>query len=267
MTDPLACLFDSQKPILGMLHLPALPGSPRYVPDIQSIELRVLNDLAALEAGGVHGVILENFGDAPFYPDRVPAITIAHLTALARAVRQQTLLPIGINVLRNDGRAALAIAHAIGAQFIRVNVLCGARLTDQGIIQGIAHDLLRDRAALQAEHIRIFADVDVKHSAPLAPLQLEQEVADLLHRGGADALIASGTGTGESTDLDQLARIRRAAGDALVLVGSGVTAQNIADYAPLADGFIVGSSLKVDGQVDQSVDEKRVRSLVEAAAR
>jgi membrane complex biogenesis BtpA family protein len=256
-------LFENPHPIIGMLHVPPLPGSPRYWGDVQSITLRVLDDLSALKQGGVDGVMLENFGDVPFYPGRVPAITIAHLTAIGRAVRENTDLPIGINMLRNDGQSALAVAHAVGAQFIRVNVLCGARVTDQGILQGIAHDLQRERAQLGAGHIQVWADVNVKHSAPVAPIPLEQEVADLVHRGGADVLIVSGTGTGTTADLAELQAVREAGGGAPVFVGSGVSAANITDYAAHADGFIVGSSLKVDGDVSAAVDAALVGTLVE----
>ena len=167
-------------------------------------------------------------------------MSLAIMTALAADVRRQTDLPMGINVLRNDGRSALAIAHAIGAQFIRVNVLCGARVTDQGIVSGIAHDLLRDRAMLRAD-VAILADVDVKHSAPIAPRPLVDEVGDTLERGLADALIVSGAGTGKRTDLSQVREVKAAAGSAPVLIGSGADPESIPGYLPYCDGFIVGN--------------------------
>src|SRR4051812_32156631 len=156
------------KPLVGMLHLPALPGAPRCEGGVRGIVDSVLRDADALAAGGVHGLMLENFGDVPFFPGRVPAHVVAHMTALAVAVRRRFDLPLGVNVLRNDGQSALAVAHAAGAQFVRVNVLCGARVADQGVLAAIAHDLLRDRAMLGAAGVKILADVDVKHSAPLA---------------------------------------------------------------------------------------------------
>src|SRR3954451_6219557 len=151
--DPLAALHPSwagrRKIVIGMLHVPALPGAPMYRGELGAIRDAMLRDAEALASGGVHGLMIENFGDVPFYPDRVPAHVVAHLTALALEVRRNhPQLPLGINVLRNDGRSALAVAHASGANYIRVNVLCGARVTDQGVIQGIAHELLRDRAML-----------------------------------------------------------------------------------------------------------------------
>ena len=251
------------KPVVGMLHVPALPGAPRHAGDVAEIQASVLRDADALASGGVHGLMLENYGDVPFFPARVPTHVVAHMTALAVDVRGRfPQLPLGINVLRNDGRSALAVAHAAGAQFIRVNVLCGARVTDQGLIQGIAHDLLRDRALLGAmESVRIFADVDVKHSAPLAQRPLEVEVSDTLHRGLADALIVSGSGTGQATDPGHVAAARAAAGGAApVFVGSGVGA--VADYLPHADGFIIGSAFKRGGDASQPVEVARVHELM-----
>lgn len=249
--------------LIGMCHAPPLPGSPRYSGDLSAVHERVVADARTLAAGGVDAIFLENFGDVPFFPDRVPPSAIANLAVLALRIRESTGLPLGINVLRNDARSALAIAHAVGAAFIRVNVLSHARVTDQGVIQAVAHELLRDRAALRAENIRILADVDVKESTPLgAPLQIEDEASDTLHRGLADGLIVSGSNTGSAADCDQLRRVKSVAGEAPVLVGSGVTAENVSSLMPYADGFIVGTSLKVDGRVDNPVDERRVHALV-----
>jgi membrane complex biogenesis BtpA family protein len=255
--------FSHAKPIIGMLHVPALPGAPLYKNDLNAITDLMRRDAAALAEGGVHGLMIENFGDTPFFPGSVPPSVVAHLTALAAMVlREVPQLPLGINVLRNDGRSALAVAHAVGAAYIRVNVLTGARVTDQGVIQGIAHDLLRDRKLLGADSIRIFADVDVKHSAPLAARPIQDEVDDTIERGMADAVIVSGAGTGKATDLQHLKNVKSYAGATPVFVGSGINAMTIADYLPHADGFIVGTALKVDGNAANPVDVKRVKELV-----
>jgi hypothetical protein len=245
-----------------MLHLPALPGSPQYGGSRRDILKLILRDAAALAEGGVAGLMMENFGDVPFYPGRVPAYVATEMTALAVEVRRRFDLPLGINVLRNDGQTALAVAAGAGADFIRVNVLCGARVTDQGIIQGIAHDLLRDRAALDAAGIKIFADVDVKHSAPLAQRPIADEVDDTIERGLADALVVSGAGTGKSTDPAKVKSVKSAAGKTPVFIGSGVTARTIDAYLPIADGFIIGSAFKAGGSALNPVDRKRVRELM-----
>lgn len=252
-------------PVIGMLHAPPLPGSPGFHGDFESVLHFVLKDAESLRDGGVDGLMLENFGDAPFYPQRVPRITVSAMTALAMAVRQRIHLPLGINVLRNDGHSALAIAAVCGAAFIRVNVLCGARVTDQGLIQGTAHELLRERAAMGRVDIGIMADVDVKHSAPLAARPIDEETRELVERGHADAVVVSGTSTGQPTDAASVAAVRQAANPVPVFVGSGVSTENLAELIRSgAGGLIVGSSIKHDGNLAAPVDPQRVRRLMDA---
>jgi hypothetical protein len=220
-----------------------------------------LRDAEVLVTGGVHGLMLENFGDASFYPERVPAYTVAYMTALAREIRRQWDVPLGINVLRNDGCSALAVAHAAGADFIRINIFSGARVTDQGLIQGIAHQVMRERMLLQATAIKVLADVRVKHSVPIGPFDLTGEVEDVLHRGGADGIIVSGKSTGKPTDLDELRQTKAAAGESPVFVGSGVSVDTIDTLQREADGFIVGTYFKQEGMVTNPVDPARVKAL------
>lgn len=249
------------KPALGMVHLRPLPGSPRCEESIREITDAALHDADALISNGMDGLILENFGDAPFYPDQVPPVTVAAMTFVATQIRRQYDVPMGINVLRNDGVAALSIAAAVNANFVRVNVLCGARLTDQGIIQGQAHRILRERQRIGADDVQVWADVQVKHSAAIAPRSLHDETLDTLHRGLADALIVSGSSTAQQASPNDLSEVKQAAGGP-VLVGSGVSARNLHSWIPIADGFIVGSALKINGQPSQPVDPEAVREFV-----
>jgi len=160
--------------------------------------------------------------------------------------------------------AAMAVAAAAGLDFIRVNVLSGAVATDQGVIEGRAADLLRLRARL-APSVRIFADVRVKHARPLAPRPLQQEVHDLVQRGGADAVIVSGEGTGLHVDPEELEQVRAAAGDAPVLIGSGAATENIARLLAFADGAIVGTSIKRGQRTTAPVDRRRAETFLRAA--
>ena len=250
--------------VIGMLHLPALPGSPLSKLDLKTITDLMLKDAETLSANGCHGLMLENFGDVPFYTTQVPAHTVAQLTAVAVAVRQRFDLPLGINCLRNDGCGAIAVAHAAGADYVRVNVVSGARVTDQGVIEGVAAPLLRLRQTLSATHVKILADVDVKHSAPLGVgVALEDEVDDVLERGLADGLVVSGAGTGKATDPAMAARVRKAAPAAPLFVGSGVTVGSVEGFLPHVTGVIVGTHFKEGGRVDRPVDGGRVRALVE----
>lgn len=263
MRNPLSIAWWTEtRPVIGMLHAPPLPGSPRYRGDWPGVIRHVLSDLDVLASSGIHGVMLENFGDAPFYPERVPNETVASLTRLAVEVRRRTDLPLGINVLRNDGAAAIVVAVAADADFVRVNVLCGARVTDQGLLHGNAHEVLRTRERLSTRHIQILADVDVKHSAPLAPRPLAEEVEETLARGGADAIIVSGTATGALPDLQHIQTARLAARGAPVVVGSGVTPESLPELWPHADAFIVGSCFKQDGMASNPVIAERIRDLL-----
>ena len=246
--------------MIGVVHLAALPGSPRSTRALDAcIELAVA-DARALEAGGADAVLVENFNDVPFRAEVVDAHTVAAMTAACLRVRDAITLPLGVNVLRNDAAAALGIAAAVEAAFIRVNVHIGAMLADQGMIQGRADETLRLRKLLGAEHVRIFADVLVKHAVPLASTRLEAVVRDTVERGLADAVIVTGTATGSPARREDVARVCGAT-DAPVYIGSGVTASNVSGFLPPAHGVIVGSWLKIDGEIDNPVDPARVRAL------
>jgi len=258
-------MFKTSKPVIGMLHVPALPGSPQNHLSFDAIVDWVLNDAAALAEGGVHGLILENFGDVPFYARRVPAHTVAFMTAIGSEVRRGFSLPLGINILRNDAESALAVAAAAGAEFIRVNIHAGARLTDQGLIEGVAHETLRYRKLLGCD-VKIFADVDSKHSVAVAPRPLADEVEETLGRGCADAVIVTGSATGKPTALDDLKSAKGAAGHAPVFAGSGVDVMNLAKVLGVADGVIVGTAFKKEGVIANPVDASRVRAFMEAAS-
>jgi membrane complex biogenesis BtpA family protein len=246
-----------------MLHLPALPGSPQNKLDMDAILDRVLEDAKTLVDGGLHALVIENFGDIPFYPQQVPPHTVAFMTALGVEVKRQFNRPLGINVLRNDAESALAIAAAVSAEFIRVNVHVAARITDQGLLEGTAHRTLRYRKLL-GSNTRIFADVDVKHSAPVAARDLRVEAEELVGRGCADAVIVTGSATGAETSMEDLKIAKSAVGSAYVIAGSGIDARNIAATLRVADGAIVGTSLKRDGITVNPVDPDRVHALMEA---
>jgi uncharacterized protein len=249
-----------------MIHVPALPGAPRCSMSFEEIRRFVLADTAALADGGVDGLILENFGDIPFYASRVPAHTVAFLSTLAFEIKTRFLLPLGINVLRNDGMAAIAIAAAVGAEFVRVNVYTGARLADQGILHGEAHEIARYRRSLGTT-AQIWADVAVKHSAALADRLLGDEVEDTVERALADAVIVSGTSTGKPTALVDVHTVKRHAGHAAVYVGSGLDDSSIEALLEVADGAIVGTAFKVGGKISAPVDGARVNALVSTVRR
>lgn len=257
-------LFPKRKPLIACIHLLALPGAPLYDGDLERIYDRALAETEIFARHGVDALIVENFRDVPFYPDRAPSETVAAMAAVCREIRRKTDIPLGINVLRNDADAALSIATAIGADFIRVNVHNAAVLTDQGIVQGRAYDTLRKRNHLKSK-VLIFADVSVKHAAPIAPLGIDIETRDLSERSLADALIVSGTGTGAATSLKDLQLVKDNT-SLPVVIGSGTQPSNIRPLHALADGFIVGSYFKKDGKADNEVEASRVKDFCQIFA-
>jgi membrane complex biogenesis BtpA family protein len=264
MTE-MADLFTTDQPIIGMVHLDPLPGAPRFDGDHTAIHERATQDAERLEAGGVDGIIVENFGDAPFHSNDVPKHVVAEMTCLVGSVCDTVDVPVGVNVLRNDGTAALSIAAATEASFIRVNVHTGARVTDQGLIEGQAHETLRLREQLDAD-VRILADVAVKHSTPVSTENVEQSTHDAVERGLADAVVVSGSGTGQQVDRERLETVAHVAADLDVptYIGSGVTTETVTDLLSVADGAIVGSALKEESVTVNPVVESRVESLVES---
>jgi membrane complex biogenesis BtpA family protein len=263
--ETFATQFGGPRAIFGMVHLLPLPGAPLFGGSLDRVIDAALRDARAICDGGCDGVVFENFGDRPFFKSRVEAVTIAAMTRVIAEVVRGVRLPFGVNVLRNDARAALAIAAATGAAFIRVNVHSGVMYADQGMIEGEAAETLRLRAET-APNVAIFADHFVKHALPPAGTDQVQAAKDLRHRGLADALIVSGAETGAAPDADRLRLVREAAGDAPILIGSGLSAENAEAFAD-ADGAIVGTAIKRDGRVDEPVERQRAERLVDAFKR
>lgn len=247
--------------LIGVVHLPALPAAPNAELDVATIRQRAVEDSLTLEKAGFSAVILENFYDAPFRRGRVDAETVAAMSVIVAAVVDALGVPVGVNVLRNDGLSALAIAAATGAGFIRVNILAGAAVTDQGLIETEADELLRRRASLGID-VAILADVDVKHATSLDTRALDIRAQDLVLRSGADAVLVTGTATGGAVDLEQLATVAESI-DAPTLAASGTDVGSIQDILARSSGALVGTALK-DPSTGR-IDAKRSREFIEAA--
>lgn len=250
--------------IIGMIHLKALPGSPQYEGSLSQVIEDAVKSAVILEAGGVDAIMMENFNDVPFARDRVDSTTVAAMTACAVAVRRSIKIPLGINVLRNDGLSALSVALVSGATFIRVNILSGARITDQGITESSAYELMRERHRLGASHIKVLADVDVKHSVPFSEMDVGQETEDLVKRSLADGIIVSGSGTGKPVDSTKLARVMEVIGQTPVMLGSGVTIDGLKNLPKEVSGIIVGTALTSDANGVIGIDSNKVNNFMKA---
>jgi uncharacterized protein len=255
--------MNSARPLLGVVHLQASPSAHRHRSMASLLEAAVA-DARAYAAGGFDGLVIENFGDAPFHKgtaaDPVPPDVVATLAVAAQAVQAATKLPLAINCLRNDGIAALGVAAAVGARWIRVNVLAGAYATDQGVIEGEAARLFAYRRRLPAR-IEVLADFLVKHATPFAPIDVAAAARDLRDRSGAVGIVLSGARTGEPVDPALLASVRAAVGAFPIWLGSGLGVENAAALWPRCDGAIVGTACKHDAHVEDPVDVARVRAL------
>jgi uncharacterized protein len=256
-------IFNTTQPIIGVVHLLPLPTSARWGGNLNAVIDRAEQEAVALVSGGVDGIIIENFFDAPFPKSQVDPAVVSAMTTIVSRLMELVSQPIGINVLRNDSLSAMAIASCTGAAFIRVNVLSGVMATDQGLIEGCAHSLLRYRREL-GSNVKILADVLVKHAHPLSSSDLTTAVKETIDRGLADAVILSGVATGSPPSLEDLRLAKAAAGGVPVIVGSGADCDNITNLMQFADGAIVSSSLKRQGKIENLIDPIRVSQFVEA---
>ena len=257
-------LFGESKIFIGVIHLPSLPGSPRWGGDLSAVLGQAEREAATLTEGGANSIIVENFGDAPFRIGRVEPETVAAMTRAVNLVCNSTPLPVGVNMLRSDALSALAVAVAAEAQFIRVNIHYGTMAADEGLVTGEAFDTLRRRRLMAADHVAILADVLVKHAVPLGEPDLALIARETAYRGLADALIVTGPVTGQPAVAADVATVRKAVADRPLLVGSGVDASNASQFLAHADGAIVGTSLKKDGIITNPIDLERVRATAKA---
>jgi uncharacterized protein len=249
--------------LIGMVHLRPLFGAPAFDGDFDTVIDAAVADARTLAEAGFDAVIVENFGDVPFFAEDVPKVTVAAMTTAVTAVASAGL-PVGVNVLRNDALAALAVVAATPASFVRVNVLSGTMFTDQGPIVGAAADVARFRAA-HCPDAAILADVFVKHATPPPGLSLHDATVDLSERSGADGVVVSGSATGAPADLDDLKTVTEST-RLPVFAGSGVNPGSIAAVLSVADGAIIGSATKPGGKIEAKVDLGLASAVVAAAS-
>ncbi|MBM3157212.1 MAG: BtpA/SgcQ family protein [Deltaproteobacteria bacterium] len=254
-------MFQVEKPIIGMVHLASLPGSPGYVGNLDEVASRALEEAKTLWEGGVSAILVENLNDYPFFPETTEPETVASMTRIAHEIRKAIPLPIGIQVLRNSWQSSIAIASVIGGSFIRLNVLTDALVTDQGLIQGVAHKAARYRQFLGAQGVKFFADIYSKHGAPLAARPLGVVARDMAYRGMADAIIVSGEETPDPPRKEDIEAVKKAVPDRPVILGSGMTISNV-ELLRYADGAIFGYGAKKDGDLRNPVDLELTKQFV-----
>lgn len=250
--------------IWGMIHVPPISGSQNASKSFKEISDFCLQDAKILFENGIKCFFIENFGDAPFPKNKVEPHVIAALTTIINQLKSHfPTSRIGVNVLRNDALAALAIATITDCTAIRVNILTHARLTDQGIIEGCSYDLHRYKNQLNSV-VEIWADVEVKHSYPLVEIPISEAILDMVERGGASKIIFTGSRTGSEVSLQTLQELvdAKIISPDNIVIGSGISEKNIETFLPYAKNFIVGSSLKLHNHIFKHIDPLKVSSLV-----
>ncbi|HEY0378095.1 MAG TPA: BtpA/SgcQ family protein [Pyrinomonadaceae bacterium] len=256
-------LFPNVKPVVGVIHTGALPGTPA-----SNLSAADLVELAAAEAevyraGGVDGLIIENMHDTPYTRGRVGPEIVAALAVIGREVKTLTRLPVGVQVLAAANLEAMAVAHAAGLDYIRAEGFVFAHVADEGFIQSSAAELLRYRRQLGAERVKVWADIKKKHSSHAITADISLgETATTVEFMRGDAVIVTSSVTGKPPSVEDV-REAKAHTRLPVILGSGISAANVADFHE-ADGFIVGSSLKAGGSWENGVELGRVERLMEA---
>lgn len=257
--------FSLYKPIIGMVHLPPLPGSPGYTgKPLEEVVNFALSEAQLLAEGGVDAIIVENFHDYPYLVGRVAVPTLIAIAVVAHQVKQAVRIPVGINLLFNDAENELYLAWCLGLDFIRVEGFVDLLISDMGVLPPIAPKLMRLRQTLGAERVAILADVQGKHTQPLPGRDILASAHDAITRGRADAVIITGVQTGQMAPLELVRRVK-ASLDAPVLVGSGITPESLPEVLAIADGAIVGTFFKYNGVVHNPIDPKRVQALMGVA--
>jgi len=258
-------LWETKKPIIGMVHLPPLPGSPGYGGEpLEEIVRFALQEAEALREGGVDAILVENFHDYPYPTGKVPIPTLIAAAVAAYRVKEAVDIPVGVNLLFNDAEDELYLAWCLGLDFIRVEGFVDLLLSDMGPLPPAAPDLMRLRRSLGAEGVTILADVQGKYTHVVPARDVLDSARDALERGRADAVIITGARTGQAAPLELLRRLKEEFPDARILLGSGITPASVPELLAVADGAIVGSYFKRDGDVHNPVDPDRVRELMAA---
>jgi membrane complex biogenesis BtpA family protein len=270
----IASIVGREKALIGMIHVQALPGTPRHAMPMREIIGRAVDEAKLLADAGFDALLLENMHDVPYLAREVGPEIIAAMTAITAAVRESVSVPLGVQILAGANRAALAVAHAAGAQFIRAEGFVFASIADEGLLaEADAGPLLRERKRIGAEDIKILADIKKKHSSHAITSDVDiAETAKAAAFFGADGVIVTGIATAEPTSVDDIEKVKAAvsspsltAGSVPVLVGSGVTPDTAGALLKHADGLIVGSWYKKDGQWVNDPDADRVKQLITGA--
>ena len=258
----LTALFPQPKPVIGMIHVTALPGTPAHSQPMREIAALAAREAKIYRAAGVDGLAIENMHDLPYLKGHVGPEIVAAMTRVGLAVKEAGGLPVGIQVLAGANIEALSIAHAAELDFVRAEGFTFAHVADEGLIESSAAAVLRYRKLLGAERVQVWADIKKKHSAHAITADVSLgETAAAAEFMRADAVIVTGTATGHAPDVAAV-REAKAHTSLPVILGSGIDVNNVAEFYVHADGFIIGTHFKVDSRWTNTVDAARVKAFM-----
>ena len=268
INDRIRTIFKTDKPVIGMVHLMPLPGTPNYKGSLQEIIDFACSEAEVLQAGGIDGVQVENQFDRPYLkPADIGFETVAYMSMITTLISRIVQVPYGVHVMMNGVEQAIAVAHSTHAQWVRVYELANAYISNSGLIEAAGPSALRFRKQLGAEDVMLWGDFHVKHGSHF--IVNDRSIEELAHdvqASGGDALILTGTSTGKAPDVENARSIRKASSLPL-FIGSGFSLENAPDFLPHIDGIIVGSALKKDGILENSTDLDRVKALMQVVDR
>lgn len=255
-------LFSSPKPVVGVIHVGALPGTPRGTRSVAELVRSARGEAKVYRECGVDGIYIENMHDVPYLKGEVGPEIVAAMTAIGTEVKNECQLPVGIQILAGANIEAMAVAHAAGLDFIRAEGFAYAHVADEGIIEASAARLLRYRKMIGAQRVQVWSDVKKKHSAHAITADVSLgETAETVEFMGADCVIVTGNATGHAPKVADVQEAKSHCHLA-VFLGSGISENNIEQFCKEADGFIVGSSFKVDGLWSNTIDPTRVAQFI-----
>lgn len=260
-------IFPIAKPVIGMIHVGALPGTPASTKSVTELIESAIIEARLYRDNGVDGIAIENMHDVPYLRGTVGPEIVAAMTLIGQAVKVESGLPVGIQILAAANVEALAVAYAAGLDFIRAEGFVFAHVADEGLIESSAAKLLRYRRMIGAERVQVWADVKKKHSSHAITADIGLgAAAEAVEFMRGDAVIITGGVTGEAPRLSDVEEAR-AHCRLPVILGSGIDVENIEEFYPSADGFIIGSHFKIDGDWANSVDPWRISSLMNKVAK
>lgn len=255
-------VFESKKSVIGMIHIDALPGTPNFKGSVKNIIDKALMEAKFYMSGGVDGIAIENMHDVPYLNKSAGPEITSLMSIIGYEIKQLTKMPVGIQILAGANKQALAAANSAGLDFIRAEGFVFAHIADEGTINSDAAELLRYRKAIGADNILIFTDVKKKHSSHniTADVSIEQ-TAHAAEFFLSDGIILTGSETGKETDLDEVKSVKKSI-KLPVIIGSGITLNNIENYLPYCDAVIIGSYFKKSGNWKNTVDTERVKAFM-----